>query len=384
MLEACGLRGHRIGGAQISPKHANFIENVGGARTAMRSHLIAEARRRRAREQFGVVLEPEVQLLGDIEIPPIERGARRARVGAREPAAKWRRAGGAGTANRRRRGAGESGLRSSRARLPFPLAHGPLVAAFVVVAGLALSGGARDLGLRSADGRRGGCAGAGRRTDSGRPLAAHGASLASLDQEDVVRRRRVLADGRAAEADRDFPHSLRLVVRPERAVAVLRRASDAWLVSARGRVIRPLEPGPLGNCRGSGWRPARRSAGRVPSRCPTQGGAPVEALARLPMGFPGRCAAARGTARRSRRSCSARRPSCGSARRRSEAEIGRRSHRPARPGHERAPVADYLDVSLPTRARGASKVSSRSLSLETFSTFLLQIGFDRRWTACVP
>jgi UDP-N-acetylenolpyruvoylglucosamine reductase len=33
MLEACGLRGHRIGGAQISPRHANFIENDGRARS---------------------------------------------------------------------------------------------------------------------------------------------------------------------------------------------------------------------------------------------------------------------------------------------------------------------------------------------------------------
>ncbi len=71
MLDACGLRGYRIGGAQISPKHANFIENVGGARTRDALELIAEARRQ-AREQFGVVLEPEVQLLGDIEIPPLE------------------------------------------------------------------------------------------------------------------------------------------------------------------------------------------------------------------------------------------------------------------------------------------------------------------------
>jgi UDP-N-acetylmuramate dehydrogenase len=69
MLEACGLRGHRIGGAQISPKHANFIENAGGARSADAVALIAEARRR-ALEQFGVRLEPEVQLLGQIEIPP--------------------------------------------------------------------------------------------------------------------------------------------------------------------------------------------------------------------------------------------------------------------------------------------------------------------------
>lgn len=70
MLDACGLRGHRIGGAQISPKHANFIENVGGARTADALALIAEARRR-ASEQFGVILEPEVQLLGPIEIPTV-------------------------------------------------------------------------------------------------------------------------------------------------------------------------------------------------------------------------------------------------------------------------------------------------------------------------
>jgi UDP-N-acetylenolpyruvoylglucosamine reductase len=69
MLEACGLKGHRIGGAQISPKHANFIENAGGATSAEALALIAEARRR-ALEQFGVRLEPEVQLLGPIEVPP--------------------------------------------------------------------------------------------------------------------------------------------------------------------------------------------------------------------------------------------------------------------------------------------------------------------------
>jgi UDP-N-acetylmuramate dehydrogenase len=70
MLEACGLKGHRIGGAQISPKHANFIENAGGAASADALALIAEARRR-ALGQFGVRLEPEVQLLGELEIPPV-------------------------------------------------------------------------------------------------------------------------------------------------------------------------------------------------------------------------------------------------------------------------------------------------------------------------
>jgi UDP-N-acetylmuramate dehydrogenase len=64
MLELCGLKGHRIGGAVISPMHANFIENAGGATTADCLALMAEARRR-AREQFGVELEHEVVMLGE-------------------------------------------------------------------------------------------------------------------------------------------------------------------------------------------------------------------------------------------------------------------------------------------------------------------------------
>ena len=68
MLEECGLKGHAIGGAVISPKHANFIENAGGATTADALALMTEARRR-AREQFGVELEHEVELLGPIEVP---------------------------------------------------------------------------------------------------------------------------------------------------------------------------------------------------------------------------------------------------------------------------------------------------------------------------
>ena len=72
MLEACGLRGHRIGGAQISPRHANFIENAGDARTADALALMAEARRR-AWEQYGVELEHEVELLGALALEPLAR-----------------------------------------------------------------------------------------------------------------------------------------------------------------------------------------------------------------------------------------------------------------------------------------------------------------------
>jgi len=70
MLEACGLRGHRIGGAQISPRHANFIENADDATAADAVALMTEARRR-ALEQFGVELEHEVRFFGELELPPV-------------------------------------------------------------------------------------------------------------------------------------------------------------------------------------------------------------------------------------------------------------------------------------------------------------------------
>jgi len=71
MLEECGLKGHRIGGALISPRHANFIENAGEATSEDAIALMGEARRR-AREQFGVVLQHEVQFLGPLELPSLE------------------------------------------------------------------------------------------------------------------------------------------------------------------------------------------------------------------------------------------------------------------------------------------------------------------------
>jgi UDP-N-acetylmuramate dehydrogenase len=70
MLEACGLKGYRIGGAQISPKHANFIENADAATTADALALMAEARRR-AHEQYGVRLEHEVEFLGELALPDL-------------------------------------------------------------------------------------------------------------------------------------------------------------------------------------------------------------------------------------------------------------------------------------------------------------------------
>jgi len=75
MLEACGLRGHAIGGARISPKHANFIENDGRARSVDAIALLVEARRR-AFSEYGVTLDPEVRLVGSLAIPAIDGPAK--------------------------------------------------------------------------------------------------------------------------------------------------------------------------------------------------------------------------------------------------------------------------------------------------------------------
>jgi UDP-N-acetylenolpyruvoylglucosamine reductase len=69
-IEECGLKGRRIGGALVSPRHANFIENGGGATSADCLALMAEAQRR-VHDRFGVELEHEVRFLGSLELPPV-------------------------------------------------------------------------------------------------------------------------------------------------------------------------------------------------------------------------------------------------------------------------------------------------------------------------
>ncbi len=68
LIEACGLKGFAVGGALVSPRHANFVENAGGATSADCIAVMAEARRR-VHERFGVVLEHEVRFLGPLELP---------------------------------------------------------------------------------------------------------------------------------------------------------------------------------------------------------------------------------------------------------------------------------------------------------------------------
>jgi UDP-N-acetylmuramate dehydrogenase len=61
-IDRCGLKGTRIGDAIVSPKHANWIENLGHARAADVMELIEQVRAT-VLKQEGVLLETEVRLL---------------------------------------------------------------------------------------------------------------------------------------------------------------------------------------------------------------------------------------------------------------------------------------------------------------------------------
>lgn len=63
LIEAAGLKGSRIGGAEISPMHANYFVNTGNASAADVRGLIDLARRT-VQERYGVTLETEVKLIG--------------------------------------------------------------------------------------------------------------------------------------------------------------------------------------------------------------------------------------------------------------------------------------------------------------------------------
>ena len=64
LIDAVGLRGYRVGGAEFSEKHCNFLINAGGA-TAADVVALKDLAQSRVREQFGVVLENEVTLVGE-------------------------------------------------------------------------------------------------------------------------------------------------------------------------------------------------------------------------------------------------------------------------------------------------------------------------------
>jgi UDP-N-acetylmuramate dehydrogenase len=72
LIEACGLKGRRIGGAEVSPVHANWIVNVGGAAGCRAADVLAlvEVVRAEVETRFQVRLEMEVKLAGEDTLPP--------------------------------------------------------------------------------------------------------------------------------------------------------------------------------------------------------------------------------------------------------------------------------------------------------------------------
>lgn len=67
-----------------------------------------------------------------------------------------------------------------------------------------------------------------------------GTSLLSLNAADIDGRLSPLRDVSLVSYDRAFPHTAKIVVSAERPVAVLRRGSQAWIVTERGRVLEPI------------------------------------------------------------------------------------------------------------------------------------------------
>ena len=226
MLEACGLKGHRIGGAQISPMHANFIENAGDARSEDAVALMIEARRR-AFEQYGVELEHEVRFLeparaaarpvggsvdrGEVRVvsrPPRQSPAREA-VARLPSRARSRRAAAVRPLDRRRaRGRRRRGARVRRR--------------------------ARDVGLRRADDR-----GARRRSEARAARRERARAAAGREPAQGARATRCerLATSLPSVAgvtyDRAFPNTLRVVVQAEEPVGrrAPRRARVARLAT---------------------------------------------------------------------------------------------------------------------------------------------------------
>ncbi|NSW77726.1 MAG: UDP-N-acetylmuramate dehydrogenase [Chthonomonadetes bacterium] len=74
LIAEAGLKGLRIGGAMVSPKHANFLINAGGA-TATDLRRLADMVKQTVYEKFGVVLEEEVLTVGEWDAPDVSRAS---------------------------------------------------------------------------------------------------------------------------------------------------------------------------------------------------------------------------------------------------------------------------------------------------------------------
>jgi cell division protein FtsQ len=109
-----------------------------------------------------------------------------------------------------------------------------------------------------------------------RPL--EGKSLLAVRADDVDRGLAQLPDVASATYDRAFPHTLTVVVVPERPVAVVRRGAASWLVSARGRILRQVGHGALPRLPRI-WLSSRTDVSLGTTLAPGSGGQAAVALA---------------------------------------------------------------------------------------------------------
>jgi cell division protein FtsQ len=112
-----------------------------------------------------------------------------------------------------------------------------------------------------------------------------GSSLVALDGDDLIRRVESLPIVVSADYDRAFPHTLTIFVEPERPVALVGHRGTRWLVSERGRVMRPAEEHEL-----QAYPRIELSATRAPALGEMLDAAsvivPLRALARVDKSFP--------------------------------------------------------------------------------------------------
>jgi cell division protein FtsQ len=114
-----------------------------------------------------------------------------------------------------------------------------------------------------------------------------GRSLLQVSEADVDRRIATSPDVMSVKFDRGFPHTLRVVVRPERPVLLLRRGSEGWVVSARGRVLREVKNPRLSSLPRI-WVPSATAISVNTILGPQSGGTAAAVLAPLSTAFFGR------------------------------------------------------------------------------------------------